>query len=213
MIDLIEYISTHADHLIMLSVEQLTMALLAVLLGVAVAVPLGIWISKSVKWVKPVLWVVNALQTIPVLALAGFLMIVFGLGKTTAVFGLFVYTLLPIVQSTYKGLVSIDPKLIETASGMGMSDSQIFWRIELPLALQVIFVGIRISAVVAISTATLMSLVGAGGLGYEIFTGINRLNNSMIIAGSLLAALLAFVVDRLLQLLQGRMSSPGLQNR
>jgi osmoprotectant transport system permease protein len=157
--------------------------------------------------------VVNALQTIPVLALVGFLMILFGLGKTTAVFGLFIYTLLPIVQSTYKGLISIDPRLIETAQGMGMSAKQIFWKVKLPLSLQFIFVGVRIAAVVAISTATIMSLVGAGGLGYEIFTGINRVNTSMIVAGSTLAALLALFVDRLLQFIQGRMSSPGLNNR
>jgi osmoprotectant transport system permease protein len=213
MMSLLDYMSTHTSELFKLTLEQLIMAMAAILMGVAIAVPLGVLISKHSKYVKPVLWIVNALQTIPVLALVGFLMIIFGLGKTTAIFGLFIYTLLPIVQSTYKGLISIDSSLRETAYGMGMNARQIFWGIELPLAIHVIFVGIRISAVVAISTASIMSLVGAGGLGYEIFTGINRLNNEMIISGSLLAALLAFAVDKLLQLLQGRMSSPGLKNR
>ncbi|SDO33343.1 osmoprotectant transport system permease protein [Paenibacillus sp. yr247] len=211
MIHIFQYMEYNFDRLIQLTIEHLFMALAAVLIGILTGIPLGVLIARK-RWLTgTVLWIANAFQTIPVLALVGFLMIFLGLGKGTAITALYFYTLLPIIQSTYTGLNAIEPSIIEAAKGMGMSQNQIFWKIEIPMSLSILFVGIRIAAVVSIGTTTIMSLVGAGGLGYEIFTGINRMNNQMVIIGALLAALLAYVVQKLIQWFEVRFTSKGLK--
>jgi osmoprotectant transport system permease protein len=208
---LLQYMEYNYDRLIQLTVEHLFMALAAVLIGIITGIPLGVLIVRK-RWLTGVvLWIANAFQTIPVLALVGILMIFLGLGKGTAITALYFYTLLPIIQSTYTGLNSIEPSIIEAAKGMGMSQNQIFWKIEIPMSFSILLVGIRIAAVVSIGTTTIMSLVGAGGLGYEIFTGINRMNNPMVIIGALLAALLAYIVQKLIQWVEVRFTSKGLK--
>lgn len=205
------YLSSNANKLTGLAVEHLQMALIAVAFGLLVGIPVGVLISRVPLVRTPVLWLANALQTIPALALAGFMMILLGLGRTTAVVVLFFYTLMPIIRSTFTGINSIDAGMLEAARGMGMTRWQILRMVEFPLALSVLLVGVRLATVISIGTASIMSLIGAGGLGYEIFTGIARINDNMIIGGAVLAALLAVAADVLLGALERRLTSPGIR--
>lgn len=211
MSSFVAYLNSNSSKLIGLATEHLQMALTAVGFGLLVGVPVGVLISR-VRWLQtPVLWVANALQTIPALAFAGFMMIVLGLGRTTAVVVLFFYTLMPIIRSTFTGITSVDAAMIEAARGMGMTRWQILRIVELPLAFSVLLVGVRLAAVIVIGTASIMSLIGAGGLGYEIFAGISRINDNMIIGGAASAALLAVIADVTLGALERKLTSPGIR--
>lgn len=205
------YMNANADKLLRLTVEHLEMAFIAVAFGLIVGIPVGVLITRVAALRLPVLWLANALQTVPALAFAGFMMIVLGLGRTTAVVVLFFYTLMPIIRSTYTGLVSVDGAMIEAARGMGMTRWQILRLVEFPLALSLILVGVRLATVIVIGTASIMSLIGAGGLGYEIFSGIARINDNMIIGGALLAAVLAVSAEWILGALERRLTSPGIR--
>ncbi|WP_274648590.1 ABC transporter permease [Paenibacillus humicola] len=207
----ISYIADNYGQIAELSLEHLRMALLAVAFGLLAGVPLAIAIFRWRALAGPVLWIVNTFQTIPTLAFIGFMMIFFGLGTTTAVSVLFFYTLLPIVQSVYTGLRTVDAGLVEAAKGMGMTVWQTLFKVELPIVFPVALTGVRIATVVSIGTAAVMSLAGAGGLGTIIFTGINRTNTSMIVCGALVCALLAFAADRLLHALERKVIPPGLR--
>lgn len=205
------YVAANSDRLLRLTLEHLQLSLAAVALGLVVAVPSGVLVARHRRWAEPVFGLVNALQTVPALALVGFLMILFGLGTTTGIATLFVYTLMPIVRATYTGLTSVPPAVLEAARGMGMTRGQILRMVEIPLALSVVLVGVRVAVVVSIGTATIMSLAGAGGLGYEIFAGIARTNDRMILGGALPVALLAVVANAALARLERRLVSPGLR--
>lgn len=205
------YLQSNWDKLLGLSLEHLQMAFTAILFGLLVGIPAGVLIRRVPGLRTPVLWLANALQTIPALALAGFMMILLGLGRGTAVVVLFVYTLMPIVRSTYTGLVSVDDGIVEAARGMGMTRWQILRLVEFPLALSVLLVGVRLAAVIVIGTASIMSLIGAGGLGYEIFSGIARINDNMIIAGAALAAVLAVGADAAIGFMERKLTSPGIR--
>lgn len=207
----ISYLSSNSDKLLRFAQEHLEMSFLAVAFGLLIGIPVGIIISRVPVLRTPVLWVANALQTVPALAFAGFMMIVLGLGRTTAVVVLFFYTLMPIIRSTYTGLTSVDDGMIEAARGLGMTRWQRLRFVEFPLAFSLLLVGVRLAAVIAIGTASIMSLIGAGGLGYEIFAGIARINDYMIIGGAALAALLAVVTDLVLGALERRLTSPGIR--
>lgn len=211
MSSFVSYVSTNGDKLLRLMTEHLQMALTAVACGMLVGIPVGVLISRVPALRTPVLWVANALQTIPALALAGFMMIVLGLGRTTAIIVLFFYTLMPIIRSTYTGITSVDVAMIEAARGMGMTRWQILRMVEFPLALAVLLVGVRLATVIVIGTASIMSLIGAGGLGYEIFSGIARINDNMIIGGAALAALLAVAADFVFGFLERKLTSPGIR--
>lgn len=191
----IQYMVDHAPYLLRLTSEHLELALSAVLYAVLVGVPVGALISRYRKLAGPVLWVVNSFQTVPALAFAGFVMIFLGLSRATGITVLFFYSLMPIMRSTYTGIISVDPALIESARGMGMTRFQILRMVQLPMALAVLLVGVRVATVIAIGTAAIMSLAGAGGLGQEIFAGIDRVQDKMIWAGALPAALLAVAAD------------------
>ncbi|MDI3270133.1 MAG: ABC transporter permease [Bacillota bacterium] len=193
----LSYMWENSSRLLTLTGEQLTMALWGTFWAAALGIPIGIFIYRHPRWVEPILWVANAVQTIPALAFIGLGIIVFGLGRTTAIFILFAYGLMPIIRSTYTGLRQVDRGVGEATRGMGMTAwQQLFW-VELPLAFPVMLVGLRVAAVVAIGTASIMSLGGAGGLGEEIFAGLARIQDKMIWAGSLLAMSLAILTDLL----------------
>jgi osmoprotectant transport system permease protein len=140
----------------------------------------------------------NIVQTIPSLALFGFLIpvpFIGGIGVRTAVIVLFLYSLLPIVRNTYTGILGVDPAVREAAKGMGMTESQILWRVELPLSLGVIFAGIRVATVIAVGVATIAAAIGAGGLGMFIFRGTSMLDYRVILAGAIPAAVIALAAD------------------
>ncbi|MBP2017969.1 osmoprotectant transport system permease protein [Symbiobacterium terraclitae] len=209
--ELMQYVGTQWPRLLVLTGQHLKLALLAVFYGVLAGVPLGYLITRYRRLAEPVLWVANALQTVPALALIGFVMIFLGLTPATGITVLFLYTLMPIIRSTYTAIINIDPALIESATGMGMTRWQILRIVQLPLALSVALVGVRLAMVIAIGTASIMSLAGAGGLGSEIFAGIDRVQDKMILAGALPAALLAILADLGMSALERRLTPRGLR--
>jgi osmoprotectant transport system permease protein len=166
-------------------------------LAILVGIPLGILISRPFirRWSETVMQVLNIGTTIPTLALLALSMSFLGIGTQPAIFGLFVASLLPIVRNTYTGLLSVPPHLIEAATGMGMTQAQILRRVELPNALFVMFAGIRTALAVNVGTAPLAFLIGGGGLGELIFTGIDLMETGMMLAGAIPTALLAVFVD------------------
>ena len=189
------------------TVQHLGLVVLATSLAVIIGVPLGVAIARSARLRGPVLGAANLLQTIPSLALFGFLIPVpwlGGIGARTAIVALVVYALLPIIRNTYVGIEGIDPSVREAATGMGMSDRQLLWLVELPLAAPMILAGIRIATVVGVGIATIAAAIGAGGLGEYIFRGVAMVDSAVILAGALPAALLALLLDGGLHLVERR---------
>lgn len=176
--------------------EHIQLTFLATFLAILLAVPLAIYLSDKKRAAGFALSVTGILQTIPSLALLGFMIPLFGIGFTPAVIALFLYALLPILRNTYTGLQSTEPLLIEAARGMGMTRWQILRQIRLPLAMDVIMAGIRTALIINIGTATLAAFIGAGGLGESIITGITLNDHTMILRGAIPAALLALVADQ-----------------
>lgn len=184
--------------------EHLWLTLLSVSFSIVAGLSLGVLIVKRKRLAPPVLAVVNGIQTVPSIALLGVLLPFFGIGALPAIIALFLYGLLPIVRNTHAGITGIEPAVIEAAEGMGFSDGQRLFRIELPLAMPVIFAGIRTAVVINIGIATLCALIAAGGLGEFIFRGLSTNNPQMILAGAIPASLMALLFDALLGYLQPR---------
>jgi osmoprotectant transport system permease protein len=181
-----------------LSVEHVFLVAVAIAIAIAAGVPLGILMTRRPRLGRPILMFANIVQTIPSLALFGFLIpvpFIGGIGVRTAVIVLFLYSLLPIVRNTYTGILAVDPAVREAAKGMGMTESQILWRVELPLSLGVIFAGIRVATVIAVGVATIAAAIGAGGLGMFIFRGTSMLDYRVILAGAIPAAVIALAAD------------------
>ena len=184
-----------------LVVQHLILVLLSTAVAVAIGVPVGILLTRRRGLARPVLAAAGVLQTIPSLALFGFLIplpLVGGIGARTAIVALVLYALLPIVRNTYTGILQVDPAVSEAATGLGMTDGERLRLVELPLALPVVLAGVRIAAVVSVGTATIAAAVGAGGLGTYVFRGIATVDTRLILAGAVPAAALALAVDALL---------------
>ncbi|HKL40837.1 MAG TPA: ABC transporter permease subunit, partial [Cryomorphaceae bacterium] len=177
------------------TIEHLRLTLFATLIAILIAVPLGIYISYRPKLSNAILATTGVIQTIPSLALLGFMIPLFGIGFTPAIIALFLYALLPIVRNTYAGLQNTDPILIEAGRALGMTRWQILRMVRLPLSASFIMAGIRTALTINIGTATLAAFIGAGGLGESIITGINLNDNSLIFQGAIPAALLALLAD------------------
>ena len=176
-------------------------------LAIVIGVPVGVLLTRRPAWRTPVLGVANVLQTIPSLALFGFLIplpFIGGIGATTAIAALVVYALLPIVRNTYTGIAGVDPAVREAGRGMGMTDWQLLAQVELPLGGGVILAGVRVATVVSVGTATIAAAIGAGGLGVYIFRGVAVVDDTLILAGALPAALMALAADGLLGLAERR---------
>ena len=185
--------------------EHMQITLFAVFLAILIGVPLGIIVSRYKRVGNGILAVANIFQTIPSLALFGFIIplpLIGGIGYRPAIVVLFLYALLPIIKNTYIGIKSVDDSIIESAKGMGMTRSQILFMVTLPIAFPVIMGGIRVATVINIGTATIASLIGAGGLGDFIFRGISMSDNSIILAGAIPTTILALLVDFLLGLVE-----------
>ena len=208
---LLQYFQENASAILAETLTHIELTIIALLLSVAVGVGLGVLIAVWRRSSTLVLGFVNVVQTIPSVALLGFLLPFFGIGVVPAVIALFLYGLLPIVRNTYTGISGVSPAIREAALGMGMTPLQVLWRVELPLAMPVIFAGVRTAMVINIGVATLCALIAAGGLGTFIFRGIALNNTQMILSGALPASVLALVFDQLLGLLQrhiGRLARP-----
>lgn len=175
-------------------------------LGVLVAVPLGILLTRARKIATPTIALASMLQTVPALALLAFMIPFFGIGSTPAIVALFIYSLLPILRNTYLGMADVNPTLKDAAKGMGLTNWQSIYKVELPLATPVIMSGIRLSATYVIAWAALASYIGAGGLGDFIFNGLNLYRTDLILGGSIPVIVLALVVDWLLGKLETALS-------
>lgn len=191
--------------------EHFYISFSALLLGVAIAVPLGIMLSKTKKIAKIVLTVTSVLQTVPSLALLAIMIPFLGVGKVPAIVALCIYSLLPILNNTFIGMQSVNQNIKAAGTAMGMTPMQSMRMVELPLAMPIIMSGIRLSAVYVISWATLASYIGAGGLGDFIFNGLNLYKTELIVGGALLVTALALLVDFLLSRFERFMIPKGLR--
>lgn len=207
---LLSYFYKKKKYLYRIMKEHLVLSFGSLLLALLVSLPTGIALTRFPMISTPVFTVVNTIQTIPSLALLGFLIPILGIGKLPGIVALFLYSLLPLVRNTYTGIHSVDKSFIEASRGIGLTNWQILWRVEIPLAMPVILAGIRTASVIVIGTATLAALVGAGGLGDPIFRGVATVNNDLIFLGAIPSALLAIVTDKLLALAETKLVSKGL---
>ncbi|HXS36105.1 MAG TPA: ABC transporter permease/substrate-binding protein [Flavipsychrobacter sp.] len=193
-----EFVRLESDKLLDQTITHIGLTFISLFIAVIIGVPLGILISKRKKLAGGVLGFAGILQTIPSIALLGFMIPLLGIGPKPAIVALFLYALLPIIRNTYTGVNGVDPFVKEAAKGMGMSNSQVLFKVELPLAMPVLLAGIRTATVINVGVATLAAYIAAGGLGEFIFGGISLNNTNMILAGAIPAALLAIIFDFLL---------------
>ncbi len=198
MTDLARFFWERRSEIAALAAQHVLLVAGAAAIAIAIGVPLGVLLTRRPGLARPVLAAANVVQTIPSLALFGLLIpvpLLGGIGARTAVVALVVYSLLPILRNTYTGIRSVDPAIVEAADGLGMTDRQRLTSVELPLAFPVVLAGIRIAVVVGIGLATIAAAIGAGGLGVLIFRGVATVDNRLILAGALPAAVLALAAD------------------
>lgn len=191
--------------------QHMQLVLISMAIAIVVGIPLGIIVSRYPIFKTLILGGAGILQTIPSLALLGFMIPLFGIGLNTAIAALFLYSLLPIIRNTYAGIQDVDRATIEAARGMGMTSAQILFKIEIPLSLSVIMAGIRTATVINVGTATLAAFIGAGGLGDFIFLGIQRNIDALILMGAVPAAILALILDYLLGRMEKLTTPKGLK--
>jgi osmoprotectant transport system permease protein len=192
------------------SLEHIELVLLTLAIAAAIGLPLAIWLARRMAWRRWVVGFVNVAQTVPSLAMFGFLLplpFVGGIGKRTAVFALTLYALLPIVRNTLVGLLGVDAGVRESAEAMGMTPRQILRQVELPLATPAIVTGLRIATVTTIGTATIAAAIGGGGLGVFIFRGIAMYDKWTVLAGAVPAAVMAIAADELLGWVERRLAA------
>ena len=211
----LHFISANRQQVIELTLEHITLAGVSTLIAALVGIPLGIVITRIPSLSKPILGSANVIQTIPSLALFGFLIPAPWIGARAgrlAILALALYGLLPLIRNTYAGIRGVDPEVVEAGRAMGLTDRQLLFQVELPLASGVIVAGVRIAVVLSIGLATIAAAIGAGGLGEFIFRGLAMVNNQVILAGAVPAALLALAAYFLLGLLERRLSSLRLKS-
>ena len=197
-----QFMAQQSDKLWQQTITHIGLTFTALLIAVLIGLPLGVFIARRQKFAAPVLGFAGILQTIPSIALLGFMIPLLGIGAFPAIAALFLYALLPIIRNTYTGIKEVDAAVVDAAKGMGMTDAQILLKVQMPLAMPVILAGIRTATVINVGVATLAAYIAAGGLGEFIFGGIALNNTNMILAGAIPAALLAILFDFLLSLLQ-----------
>src|ERR1035437_5858513 len=200
-----------AGDLIQLTTEHLILVLSAMAVAIPIGVPLGILLTRRAGWQRPLLGCASVMQTIPSLALFGFLIpipFIGGIGKRTVIIALVMYALLPILRNTFVGIVNVDRAVCESAIAMGMTDGQLLRQVQLPLAAQTILAGIRVATVTTIGTATIAAAIGGGGLGVFIFRGVATVDTTQILAGAVPAACMALLADGGLGWIERKLS-PG----
>jgi osmoprotectant transport system permease protein len=194
-----------ASEILQLSLEHLALVLITVLIAAAVALPAAVALARRAGIRRWAMGFANLAQTIPSLALFGFLLPVTGIGKPTAILALWLYALLPILRNSVTGILGVDPAVRESAVAMGMTGRQILWQVELPLAAPSIVAGLRIATVTTIGTATIAAAIGGGGLGVFIFRGISMVDTRTVLAGAIPAAALALLADEGLEWMERRL--------
>ncbi len=203
-----QFVAQNRAEVWQLTLEHLWMVGMSMAIAVAIGVPVGIWLTRRQAMEKPVLGLANVIQTIPSLALFGFLLPAPWIGARAgriAVLALVLYALLPVIRNTYVGIMGVDRAVVEAGRGMGMTGRQLLLQVELPLALSVIIAGVRVATVISVGLATIAAAIGAGGLGEFIFRGLAMVNNVVILAGAVPAAILALLADFGLGLLEKRL--------
>lgn len=198
MSELIDFFATQGDEVLEQTLRHLILTFVSVAIAIVIGIPLGIFIARKARAAGLVLNVVGVLQTIPSIALLGFMIPLFGIGIVPAIVALMLYALLPLVRNTYTGLHGVDANVVESARALGMTENQILKKVELPLAMPVILAGVRTATVINVGVATLAAYIGAGGLGEFIFGGIALNNTAMILGGAIPSAMLAIALDLLL---------------
>jgi osmoprotectant transport system permease protein len=207
----IDFLLKHRIEVLTLTLEHLRLVLYSMAIALVIGVPLGILLARFAKLRGIVLGSNNVIQTIPSLALFGLLLPVPWLGARAdrlTIFALALYALLPIVRNTFTGVTGVDAGVLEVAHGMGLTNRQVLWHVELPLAAPVILGGVRIAAVITIGVATIAAAIGAGGLGEFIFRGLAMVDNNVILAGAIPAALMALLADGAIGLVQRFVQRP-----
>lgn len=195
---MLEFLLSHRAEVATLTLEHFWLVAISIALATSLGLPLGILIHRRAVLKQPILGTANLVQTIPSLALFGLLLPVAWLGERAdrlATVALTLYALLPIIRNTYEGLAGVEHSVTDAARGMGMTNGQLLWQVELPLAMPFILAGIRVATVISIGTATIAAAIGAGGLGELIFRGLAMVDNRVILAGAVPAALLALAAD------------------
>ncbi len=211
-----QFLQLNWSELLVLIGQHVQLVLIAILIAVVIGVPTGILLTRRRALRGPVLGIANIMQTIPSLALFGFLIplpFIGGIGARTALVALVLYSLLPIIRNTITGILGIEPSVREAAVAMGMTDGQVLRQVELPLAMGVIVTGIRVATVISVGVTTIAAAVGAGGLGVYIFRGLRQYDNNLLLAGALSAALLALIADFSLGLVERRFTLRGERKR
>jgi osmoprotectant transport system permease protein len=192
-----------------LTLEHLALVLISMSIAIATAIPMGILLTRRASFRRWVLGFANIMQTVPSLALFGFLIpvpLIGGIGKRTAIVALVLYALLPILRNTLVGILGVDPAVRESAVAMGMTGRQLLWQVEIPLAARTILAGVRVATVTTIGTATIAAAIGGGGLGVFIFRGIAMVDSAQILAGAIPAACIALAADEGLGWIERKLS-------
>jgi osmoprotectant transport system permease protein len=192
--------------------EHVLLSGIAMLIAILIAVPLGVLLTRYRKLAEPIIGIAAIIQTIPSLALLGFMLPIFGIGKVPAIIALTLYALLPILRNTYTGILGVDPALVDAGRGMGMTSQQILFMVELPLTLPIIMAGVRTATVLTIGVAALATFIGAGGLGDLIDRGLRVADKNLILTGAIPAAILAILFDWALRKLEEKVTPRGLRS-
>lgn len=206
-VGVLDFMIRNRTEVLQLTVEHLWLVGVAMAIAVAIGVPAGILLTRRPSLSRPVLGAADIVQTVPSLALFGFLIPVpwiGGIGARTAIVALALYALLPIIRNTHAGIAGVDAAILEAGRGMGMTDRQLLLQVEIPLSLGVILAGVRVATVISVGVATIAAAIGAGGLGVYIFRGVAMVDNQLILAGAIPAALLAILADVVLGVIERR---------
>ncbi|MBL4970416.1 glycine betaine/carnitine/choline/choline sulfate ABC transporter permease OpuCB [Bacillus halotolerans] len=211
MNQIMTFLQTNGGELLYKTGEHLYISLIAVVLGIIVAVPLGVLLTRMKKGAGAVIGVVNIVQTLPSLAILAFFIPLLGVGKVPAIVALFFYSVLPILRNTYTGIKGVNKNLLESGKGIGMTGREQIRLVEIPLAIPIIMAGIRTSTIYLIGWATLASFIGGGGLGDYIFIGLNLYQPEYIIGGAVPVTILAIIIDYVLAVTERKVTPKGLQ--
>jgi osmoprotectant transport system permease protein len=213
-VEIIQYFIKQSDKIFTYTVNHANLILIGIICSLVLWISVGIAVRNNSKSANAILGVGSFLMSIPSISLYGILMVIPGLGlsRTSAVIGLVLYSMLPIVRNVYMALNGIDPSIIESARGMGMKPRDILWKVQLPLALPIIFAGVRVAIVMMVGTATLAVYIGEQNLGRLLTYGIERTRSDMIITGAIMVSIIAVLVDYLMEYLQRKLVSPGIRN-
>lgn len=212
MSEFFNYISVNSYRIVSLLWQHIYLTVLAVAIAAVIGIPLGILISRTKRLAKPIIGFANIVQAIPSLAMLGFLIPFLGIGSRPAIVMVVLYSLLPIVKNTFTGLTNIDRDIMEAARGIGLTNGQIMRKIQLPLAMPVIMAGVRIAAVTAVGLMTIAAFIGAGGLGFLVYSGVATVDNNMILAGAIPACILALLIDYLVGIVEKKLSYTNKKN-